>query len=403
MALDPAHKPALIAELCRYVRIPSRSYAEGGEERALQALVARQMRDTGATVRVFEPGDVPGFLTHPLCCGPQRDYAGRTTVVGELGPADAPALLILAHSDTVPIHRPEEWTFDPFAGRVEDGRVLGRGAGDDKWGIAVMLTVMRVLSERGQALAKRLIFASTVDEEHGVGNGTLLLALAGIRAESALYLDGYQMKVLLGNMGGSNLYLRPVRPEEHTALAADEARLTAACQAFSAERSDLYERPFFSGNTTRDSSVILHRRRDERGGAFLVACYTLPGEQRNTFSQNLEHRISDALGGRWSRYERTWREPWFEPSLVSPDTPMVGMVTEAITEVTGNRPEITTISKQDCFVLNNHAEIPTVSFGPRMQITGRGANHEPDECISVAEVWDGCNVAWGAICRWLAD
>src|SRR5260370_29149110 len=101
--LDERYRAELIADLCRYVRMPSRSSATGGEEGALQAVIAEQMRSAGARVRVIEAGEMPDFYDHPLCHGRDRYYAGRPMVVGEIGPVDTPALLLLAHSDTVQI------------------------------------------------------------------------------------------------------------------------------------------------------------------------------------------------------------------------------------------------------------------------------------------------------------
>ena len=62
---------------------------------------------------------------------------------------------------------------------------------------------------------------------------------------------------------------------------------------------------------------------------------------------------------------------------------------------------ITTISKQDAFVLTNHAGIPTVSFGPTSRVTGKGAFHSVDECLAVEEAWTGCRIAADAVFRWL--
>src|SRR5437016_3039261 len=103
------YKNQLIDYLCQFVRIPSRSSALGGEEGEIQRLMALNMRRLGARVSLFETSDIPEFPKHPLCHGPTRQYTDRPTVIGELGPHDSPALLILAHSDTVEIFHPELW------------------------------------------------------------------------------------------------------------------------------------------------------------------------------------------------------------------------------------------------------------------------------------------------------
>jgi len=406
MLLDSSERARLIRDVCEFVRIPSRSGPEGGEEGTLQRLIAARMAEAGARVRTISVDDLPGFRSHPLCHGPGRDYRDRPTVVGEIGPAGAPALLLLAHSDTVQITDPPSWTFDPFCGEVRDGRIRGLGASDDKWGLGVMLAVLRQTARRGSALTKRLIFVSSIDEENGVSNGMLVLLLAKIKAQAALYLDGSGMRPLIGNLGGSNLYLRPTGAVEATALDQDSARLKEALAEFSRRRTGLFDRPFFADNLRRNLSAELVRRRDDRGEFLLIPFYTLSGEDRSGFRRALERVVSDALGERWERYERTYREPWFEPNLTSPTTPLVRHVAEAVRSVTGRTPSPGTITKQDRFVLGNHMGIPTVSFGPRSgnrETSPRGAEHQPDEAIAIDELHQGAEVTLEAVNRWLED
>src|SRR5580700_4958266 len=227
------YKAALIERLRRFIRIPSRSSSSGGDEGVLQEVMAREMSGLGARVSVFEASDLPAFKTHFLCHGPDRNYQGRPTVIGEIGPVDAPALLVLAHSDTVQIFQPELWTVDPFSGELRDGSIYGLGASDDKWGLASILTMIQELQDSGINPQKKIIFASTIDEENGVGNGALLLHLRGVKAEAALYLDGINMEVNIGCCGGSNLYLEPLGPLSIDRLSADVATLTDACASFS--------------------------------------------------------------------------------------------------------------------------------------------------------------------------
>src|SRR6201996_8039902 len=40
-------------------------------------------------------------------------------------------LLLMAHSDVVPVER-SQWTVDPFAAQLKDGYIYGRGTQDDK-------------------------------------------------------------------------------------------------------------------------------------------------------------------------------------------------------------------------------------------------------------------------------
>ncbi len=393
------HAP-LVEDLCGLIRIPSRSSLAGGEEGPIQARVLERLRAGGARVRSFEADDLPGFRGHPLCHGPERDYRGRPTVVGEIGPAAAPALIVLAHSDTVPVTRPAEWTFDPFVGDVHDGHIRGLGAGDDKWGTAMLLTILRALRDSGRPLRKRLILASTVDEEHGVGNGLLLLMLAGVRAEAALYLDGGDLQVCIGNLGGSVLDLRPRRPRSADQAARQTARLQAACRAASLERRPLFERDVYRKNLARDQGVAFHAVEDPGGPYYRVVFYLFPEDDRARFRRELEARLTAALGPDADHFVFQYWEPWFEPTLIPRDTPLIGHLASAVAEHARRDPEITTISMQDSFIFNKYAGIPTVSFGPQ-HLTGHGYHHQPDEYLAVEDAWTGARAAYAAVCRWL--
>ncbi len=303
ITLDDGYKEIYLRELCELIRIPSRSTPEGGEEGPLQRRVAGRMRDLGARVRTFDPADIPGFLTHPLCSQPDRQYAGRPTVLAEVGPPDAPALLVLAHSDTVPIARPEDWSFDPFGGEIRDGNILGLGVSDDKWGTAALLTILRTLAGSEAPLRKRIVLASTVDEENGVGNGLLLLTLAGVKAEGAIYLDGYRMNILIGNLGGTFLLLRPRGPAAGRLNARHADRLRGGCRKLSGQRAGLFDGTFYRDNAVRESSINLMEGKDAQGPYFVINFYTLPGEDKGRICAELERLVEEALGGELSGYE----------------------------------------------------------------------------------------------------
>jgi acetylornithine deacetylase len=87
----------------------------------------------------------------------------RDNIVAYYEPPDASRTLVLeAHQDTVPV---DGMTVDPFAARVENGRLYGRGACDVKGGMAAMLAAFARLVREKPAGAARVAMACTVDEE----------------------------------------------------------------------------------------------------------------------------------------------------------------------------------------------------------------------------------------------
>jgi len=400
--LDVGYKEKLIGYVSRFVRIPSRSSAQGGEEEKLQLRIKDIMENLGARVRSYNPDELESFRKHPLCHGPERQYTNRLTVIGEIGPSDAPALLLLAHSDTTFITDPGDWSFDPFSGKVADNHIHGLGSSDDKWGLAVMLIMMEVLKKHRDKLKKKIIFASTIDEESGVANGTLLLHLAGVKAEAALYLDGSGYQISIGTLGGSNYYLKPGKRIAPEKISRHEKLLKQACRTLTEKRFPLFEKPFLDKNEARNRSVDFYRQSDSDASVFMIAFYQLPGENRRELEKTIENMVSTVLGNDTELYEKSFREPWFEPALNTGETALTDYLSESIQHITEKVPEITTISKQDNFVLINHSGIPTVSFGVGPHaFTGRGSPHSIDERINIDELWQGACITFETVNKWL--
>jgi len=102
--------------------------------------------------------------------------------------ATAEAVLVTPHFDTVPVGG--GWRFDPFGGKIHQGRIYGRGASDDKGNLACSLEVMRSLVEDRVKFKRDIIMAATADEETGSHYGILpLLQKKILKPRVGLILD----------------------------------------------------------------------------------------------------------------------------------------------------------------------------------------------------------------------
>lgn len=147
------------------VRIPSPT----GDAVAVTAYYVQQVADLGLTAEVLK--DFP---------------QSPSTVVRYEGAASKGRTLTLdGHLDT--IHAPH------VAPYIEGNRIYGRGAGDMKSGIAVMLEVLRLLVENQVPLAGSLILATHSLHEAPVGHMEglkALIARGDVFVDAALVLEG---------------------------------------------------------------------------------------------------------------------------------------------------------------------------------------------------------------------
>ncbi len=134
--------------------IRQRTVNPPGDEKSLALFYAGLLAGAGVKARVI---DTPS--------GTSR--IGRAAAWGLLPGTDGrPPIVLLSHLDVVPADA-RHWDHDPFAGIVDDGVVIGRGALDAKGVSVVHLLTMIELARRGTPLRRDLVFLATPDEESG--------------------------------------------------------------------------------------------------------------------------------------------------------------------------------------------------------------------------------------------
>jgi succinyl-diaminopimelate desuccinylase len=108
----------------------------------------------------------------------------------------APTLVLNGHLDVVPAGDPGEWTHDPFAGVVDDGRLYGRGSADTKINVAAAMLALRDLQQEIEAgdLDGTLVFQGAMGEETG-HPGTRTLIEEGYGGDVAVALEPTDFRV----------------------------------------------------------------------------------------------------------------------------------------------------------------------------------------------------------------
>ena len=126
--------PDVIQDLKKLITVPSVAFPGYPQEpvHRMAAATADLLRRYGlSTARLLE---IPGGYPAVACDFP--------------APPGAPTVLLYAHYDVQPARREDGWETDPWTPVINDGRLYGRGAADNKSGIVTIAATIRALSGR---------------------------------------------------------------------------------------------------------------------------------------------------------------------------------------------------------------------------------------------------------------
>ncbi|NJL50495.1 MAG: succinyl-diaminopimelate desuccinylase [Blastochloris sp.] len=356
------------------VRCPSVTPAEGG---AL-ALLERTLAALGFTVH---------RLTFTEAGTPDVE-----NIIATLG-AGRPHLMFAGHTDVVPPGDVAAWTSPPFAGEVAGGKLFGRGAVDMKGGIAAMVAaVSEFLSRRGPAFGGAISFLITGDEEGPGINGTR--KLLDWAREQGLAFDhcilgeptsvaelGDTLKV--GRRGSMSGTLVVEGTQGHVAY---PHRADNPIRRLTRILGHLYAHPLDGGTAQFQPSNLEFVSVDTANETFNV----IPAKTEARFNirfndrwtpANLRAHIEAEIGvvaptGRW----RIDWDPTVSECFITPTGPFTALVSDAVFEVTGRRPETSTGGgTSDARFIK--AACPVVELG----LVGT-TMHQIDEAVPVAEL-----------------
>ena len=135
-------------------------------------------------------------------------YPDRANLVAELKPskpasgADGEGIILAAHTDVVEAD-PREWKTPPFSGKLENGRVYGRGALDMKGHLVMALMAFINLKRRGVELKRPIMFLALADEESNGSRGIQFL----IKKHRDIF-KGYKYVLNEGGVGSRDVAVK---------------------------------------------------------------------------------------------------------------------------------------------------------------------------------------------------
>lgn len=376
--LDAIDEQALVDELVSLIRVPSVTGTDA--EADLQHLHAAYLASLGYDVDTWKL-DLDDLAGHPAYPGTEAARTEGYGVVGTLGPAGEPALVLQGHVDVVPTGDVEQWPgHDPWSGSVHDGAVHGRGACDMKAGVAANLAVARALARSGVRLERPFALHAVVSEEDG-GLGAFATMLRGHRGEVAVISEPTSGRVVVANAGALTFRLTvhgraahaSVRLSGHSALDAYVPVHAALAQLELDRNAD--PDPLFDTNVLPyPISVGVLRSGDWASSVpdLLVAEGRLgvrldepPEEARAA----LEQAVAEVCAAdRWlSRHpvEVEWTGGQFASGRIEQAHPLVGEVVTAIRDTEGRDAALGAAPYgSDLRLYAGVGGIPTLHYGP---------------------------------------
>ncbi|HEY8104822.1 MAG TPA: M20/M25/M40 family metallo-hydrolase [Gemmatimonadales bacterium] len=157
-----------------FALLPSLLVAQTADRQALERDILKELVEINtsdsaghtpesaqAVARRLAAAGIPDSDIHVLGYEPRHQsvvarYRGR--------PGGLKPILLMAHMDVVQA-RAEDWSFDPFVFREQDGYYYGRGSYDDKSGVAMLVAMFIRFKQEGFVPDRDLIISLSADEE----------------------------------------------------------------------------------------------------------------------------------------------------------------------------------------------------------------------------------------------
>ncbi len=134
---------------------------------------------------------------------PGHNYDNRYNVYATFrGKEGGRSLMFDGHIDHMPATAEESarWASPPLQPEIRDGKIFGLGVCDMKAGLMAGIMAVRLLQDAGIPLPGDVSIASVCDEEGG-GNGSLVAAHSGVRADAVVVCEPTDYELIAAHMG----------------------------------------------------------------------------------------------------------------------------------------------------------------------------------------------------------
>jgi len=404
-----ANRDAAVAFLQKMISIPSVT----GDEAAIQEFVAGYMKNIGLDVDMWET-DWEELKKHPGYRSVSRGYENRPNIVAiHKGTGGGRSLLLNGHTDVIPVGNGEGWSDNPWSASIKDGKIYGRGSADMKSGVASHILAVEYLKAAGIKLKGDVLINVVIDEEVS-GHGTLDTVIRGYKADAGISGETSDLAVQPACIGRIWFEIavqgKPAGIQKrYEGISAIDLgnKVVAAVKELEDHRVATVKHPLYPNALDSLPCIIGSFQAGNYPSAFPDTALlkgsigTVPGEDHEGVKQSLVDKIAEMAA----------QDPWMkdhppvvrfvgydaEASEIPVEHPIVNLVSQVYTEVTGKQPVITgRQGAADTRFLNSYGNTPTVIFGPG----STAVMHCNDEYVSIDDYITAIKVMALSIYDW---
>ncbi len=389
-------KTELFELLGSFVRINSENFMTRGNEKELAEYIHKLCLDLGLECELYSPLDVPGFKDHPDYVD-GHNLENRLNVTARFrGTEDKDGLMLMGHSDTMPIGDIDQWSFDPFSGEVRDGCIWGRGACDDKYALATALFIIKLLKEEGFVPKKNLLFSAYCDEENGGSHGALASVLK-YPCERIVNMDGRDSIWNCASGGQEAKFFFHAKGTVDSALLAARgiSVVLEEMESFAKSRkAELEVNPYYTGTIIPSTSLRYMGVKAGNAGMNLDRgevhfTYYTDKTKEEIFREFAE--LEERIAKRFEPLELVVdgfvsHTRFFHYTHIAPDDQAILDFVASAKEATGNEPEVCGSCLSDLSVIGKYGGGAAFAYGAGRDFSLSGGAHQPDEFIECDEL-----------------
>jgi succinyl-diaminopimelate desuccinylase len=332
----------------------------------------------------------------------------QPNVIATYGPSGGKRLLVNAHVDVVPTGEREAWRHDPFGAEIEDGKIYGRGAGDDKASVTAQVLAALALQRSGIPLAGQLIVTEVADEESGGFHGAAIVAEKYPDPDWVIVGEQTLNRVCVGEKGSAPSTVTVHGKTAHGALPWEGANaIEGIAEVIVALHRELWpklaDRTHWafkpsSGSVNMIEGGVKANVVPDKASIY-VDRRTVPGETPDGVRAEIEAIAKQAIGNvPGCTVEVSADYPGKEASEAPVDDPLVQAMLGANERLGGNI-EPTGFSMATDGRFWQALGVPTIIYGPGDPSTA----HQPDEWVGIDEIMEATRAYAVAMVRLIGD